>query len=220
MNEFLFFLSVILIFSTVVLCARLFGREGLIAWAAVAAVLANFLVPKMICVFDIRANMGCILFGSVFLCTDILTEKYGTDAGRRAVFIALIAETAFALTLYLGRLFSPAEGDSAHALMTALFPSALRVTISSTLMFFLSNLADIYLFAYLKKRFPRSLWLRNNVSTILCNCAENFLFIFGAFLGEYAASECLVLSLSCCLLEIIVSLCDTPFVYLGRRYCR
>ena len=55
------------------------------------------------------------------------------------------------------------------------------------------------------------------MATILCNCLENFGFIFLAFLGVYDASQCFESALATSLIEIIAAVCDTPFVYLGRK---
>jgi uncharacterized integral membrane protein (TIGR00697 family) len=49
-------------------------------------------------------------------------------------------------------------------------------------MLFVSNRFDVWLFNKIKRRFGgRMLWLRNNVSTIICNCLENYFFMFLAF---------------------------------------
>ena len=55
----------------------------------------------------------------------------------------------------------------------------------------------------------------NNVSTILCNCLENFGFIFLAFVGIYDGATILTIAASTSIVEAIVALCDTPFLYLA-----
>ena len=86
-------------------------------------------------------------------------------------------------------------------------------------MYGLANLADIWLFNRLKTATNgKHLWLRNNVATIVCNGGENFLFILLAFLGIYTFGECLVIALSTTIIEIVVAVCDTPFLYLAKRW--
>ena len=60
-------------------------------------------------------------------------------------------------------------------------------------------------------------WLRNNVSTILCNCLENFGFITLAFVGIYDAETILIIATSTSIVEMIVALLDTPFLYIAKR---
>ena len=104
--------------------------------------------------------------------------------------------------------------------MKELFTIELRVTSASVLMMFLANLADVYLFEAMRRRSEKNLWLRNNICTILCNCTENFLFVLLAFLGIFTFGECMALAAVGCVIEIIISLCDTPFVYWGRKVCK
>lgn len=83
--------------------------------------------------------------------------------------------------------------------------------------FFLANMADIYLFEALKKQFPNALWLRNNVASIVCNCSENFLFVLAAFYGIYSFSDCMSIAAATSIIEAIIAVCDTPFVYAARK---
>lgn len=126
----------------------------------------------------------------------------------------------FVATMQVVLMYVPNEFDFTHGAYNTLFELSIRCTAVSAVMFYLANLADVYLFDVLKKKFPNSLWLRNNVCTIACNCGENFLFTFGAFYGVYSASECISIAACTCLIEAIVGLCDTPFVYLGRKVCK
>lgn len=85
----------------------------------------------------------------------------------------------------------------------------------------IANMADVYLFSKLKEKSGgRLLWLRNNVSTILCNCLENFGFIWLAFVGIYDTETILTIAISTSVIEAIVALCDTPFLYLAGRIKR
>ena len=61
------------------------------------------------------------------------------------------------------------------------------------------------------------MWLRNNVSTILCNCLENFFFMFGAFLfvEGYDVATIFEMAITTSVVEMLVGLLDTPFLYAG-----
>jgi uncharacterized integral membrane protein (TIGR00697 family) len=85
-------------------------------------------------------------------------------------------------------------------------------------MYALANIADVYLFNKLKDKFKgKKLWLRNNISTILCNCLENFGFVFLAFFGVFEIQEILSIALVTCVIEIIIALLDTPFLYISKH---
>ena len=101
--------------------------------------------------------------------------------------------------------------------MELLFNVSMRTTIASMLMFFISNMLDINIYNKLKEKYPKKLWLRNNVSTILCNCLENYFFNSLAFLGIFSIPVIISIATTTSVLEIIIALCDTPFLYLSKK---
>ena len=64
----------------------------------------------------------------------------------------------------------------------------------------------------------RMLWLRNNISTIICNCLENFLFMFFAFVNIYDLNTIISMAIGTSIIEIIIAICDTPFLYLAQKF--
>lgn len=218
LNEILFFIEIVLCFSTVVLMEKKFGKYGLFAWVALASVLANIQTAKQVNLFGLSVTLGTVLFASVYLSTDILVEKYSFEDSKRAVYIGLCSTLIYMVAMLLCCRYVPNSFDYVSPSMLTVFSFAPRICISSVIMFFLSNLIDVYIFHSFKMvDGNKKLWKRNNVATIVCNCTENFLFIFGAFFGIYAFKECLVIALSTCVIEIIVALLDTPFLYVAVR---
>lgn len=218
MNTVILFIEIVLAFSTVVLADRLFKAQGLTAWVAVASVVANIMTAKTSVIFGMDSTLGTVLFASTFLATDILCERYGAKDARRAVFIGLGSIITFTVASQLALLYAPSAFDYADESMHTLFSLNLRISISSAVMYFIANLADVALFEGIRKKTGEGkLWLRNNVATIVCNCLENFLFITFAFLGIYSFTECLLIAASTSVIEAVVAVCDTPFLYLARR---
>lgn len=217
MNELYFFLGIIAVFSCVVLIGRFFGEPGLVAWVAVSTILANIILPKQIRLFGLDVTLGNIMFSSTYLCTDILSERVGIKSSRRAVYIGLTSALFYIALTQVVLMFKPNEFDYAQGAMQELFALSARVTAASVVMYFLANMCDVYLFEALRKKYPKQLWLRNNISTILCNCVENFGLMILGFWGLYDFKTCMVIAAGTCVVETVVGLCDTPFVYVGRK---
>ena len=55
------------------------------------------------------------------------------------------------------------------------------------------------------------------MSTILCNCLENFAFIFLAYVGIFNIPTIISIASATCVIESIVALLDTPFLYIAKR---
>ena len=191
-NVLLIFINILVTFSLVVLIEKIFKKEGLYVWSAMALIMANILECQTIGLFHgFTATCGNVLFASVFLATDIMNEKYGAEYSKKSIILAVFAMTTF--TFIIGLLFKPDATDMAHDAMKTLFSLNLRITISSIIMFYISNNLDIFLFEKIKKKLPDKLWVRNNVATIVSNVLENYFFIFFAFVGIYNISTILII---------------------------
>lgn len=217
MNIVLGIISIIATFSIVVFMEKMFKKEGLYVWISIATITANILVCKSIDILGLTASLGNVMFASIFLATDILSEKYDVKDSRKAVMLAIASQIIFILATTLAVSYIPSETDLSNESMKTLFSINARVSISSIVMFGASNMLDIYLFEKIKKKFPKQLWLRNNVSTIISNCLENYFFVFFAFVGIYDYSTILSIATTTSILEIIIAICDTPFMYIAKK---
>lgn len=216
MNNILVFCDIIFVFSSVIICKKLFGKLGVVAWVPLATILANIVTAKNANIFGLSTAIGTVMFASTFLATDILSECYSKEDAKKAVYLGLFADIILIIATQIALLYIPSEFDYAHDAMNTLFSLNLRISIASAVMYIIANLADIYLFNKLRiVTDGRFLWLRNNVSTILCNCLENFGFIGLAFWGVYDLPTILTIAISTSIVEVIVAVLDTPFLYLA-----
>ena len=217
-NELLLIIEVIVVFSLLTLVSKLFKKEGLIAWVAIATILANIITAKNAMVFGLSTAIGTVMFASTFLATDILSECYSKKDAKKAVFVGLFANVVLILATQVALRYIPSDFDYAHSAMETLFSLNLRISIASAVMYLVANIADVYIFNKLKDKMNgKKMWLRNNVSTIVCNCLENFGFIFLAFVGIYDLKTIFTIALSTSIIEMIVAIMDTPFLYIAKR---
>lgn len=218
MNTIILFGEVILIFSALMLCYKLFGKTGAMAWVGMATILANVITAKNADIFGLSTAIGTVMFASTFLATDILTEYHSLNDAKKAVYVGLFSDVLLIASTQIALLYKPSAFDYADGAMQTLFALNMRISIASMVMYFISNFADVYLFEKLKEKSGgKWLWLRNNVSTILCNCLENFGFIGLAFAGIYDVKTIFTIALSTSIVEAIVAVCDTPFIYIAGR---
>lgn len=217
-NEILFIAELLFVFGAVLLIKKFLGKKGLIAWVGIAGVLANLQVTKSISLFGMDATLGNVLFASSFLATDIISECYGKKEAKKAVKTGIIFMLLFLVISQFTLWFVPSAFDIAHPAMESLFTISLRTTAASVLMYALANILDVVLFDKLSKATNgKYLWLRNNVCTIVCNCAENFGFLFLAFLGIMDVETIMGIALTTCVIEAIIAVLDTPFAYIARK---
>jgi len=218
MNNLILFGEVIFTFSALLICYNNFGKVGMMAWVGIATILANVITAKNADIFGLSTAIGTVMFASTFLATDILAENHSKEDAKTAVYIGLFADVVLMISTKIALLYKPSEIDYADEAMRTLFALNLRISLASMVMYFIANMADVALFSKLKEKSDgKRLWLRNNVSTILCNCLENFGFITLAFVGIYDAETILIIAASTSIVEMIVALLDTPFLYIAKR---
>lgn len=218
MNNLLLLGAIVVTFSLLVLAKKLLGENGLIGFMGIATIMANIFICKSVDLLGMGATLGNVMFASNFLATDILTECYGVKAARKGVYFAIFSALSFLACTQLAMLFVPNEFDIAQESMQMLFTLTPRITLASVAMFALSNVMDVSLYEHMRKKANgKNMWLRNNVCTILCNGCENFAFYFIAFGGVFAASELVSMGISATIIEIVIALCDTPFLYWAKK---
>lgn len=219
MNELVLVAEVVIVFSLVLIFNKLFKKEGMIAWVAIATILANVITAKNAMIFGLSTAIGTVMFASTFLATDILSECYSKEDAKKAVYIGLGSNIVLISATQIALRYIPSPFDYANEAMTTLFALNLRISIASAAMYFIANIADIYIFNKIKEKMNgKQLWLRNNVATILCNCLENFGFIGLAFWGIYDFQTIMTIAISTSIIEALVAILDTPFLYLARKW--
>lgn len=218
MNNLLLFISIIGVFSMMLILKKLFGKEGIIGWMGIASILANILLIKSVNLLGIGATLGNVLFASNFLATDMLTENYGYKEAKKGVRFAIAAIAIFLIITQVALLYIPNSEDIAQSSFELLFGFVPRISLASISMFALSNIVDIRLYEWLRKKSNgKKMWLRNNLCTIICNGGENFLFYLIAFLGVMDIGTILMIAASATIIEILIALCDTPFLYISKK---
>lgn len=218
MNEIILLVEVISMFGALLMFKKMFGKTGLFLWIGLASVLANIQVVKSIEMFGISGTVGNVMFASVFLATDLLRECYGKSEAKKGVYIGVASVVLFLTCTQITMLYKPCSIDISQDSMETLFALSPRVCAASLSMYALANFLDVAVYDKLYAVFDgKKMWLRNNVSTVLCNCLENFGFVFLAFVGVYPIEEVLAIAVSTCLIEVGIALCDTPFLYIGKR---
>lgn len=220
-NEWFGLIFVIVNFIFLLAFYRLFGKTGLFVWVGFSTVLANLQVVKTIEIFGLTSTLGNAMYGSAFLVTDILNEKYGKAEAKKAVWLGFFTLLSMTVLMQMVLLFEPhKEIDFAQEHLSAIFGILPRVAIGSLCAFLVSQFADVYIFSYLRKKFPsdRQFWIRNNGSTMISQLLDTIVFTSIAFLGVYPFDEWIQIFITTYLLKFIIAALDTPFGYIAKRF--
>lgn len=220
MNELFWFGMLVVNFVFILTAFRLWGKIGLFAWVPISIIVANIQVTKNVTLFGLEATLGNIVYATSFLATDILSEFFGKKEAYKAVGIGFFSLVAMTVLMQLALIFTPSPSDIVHGSMTAIFSLMPRIALASLVAYLLSNLHDVWAFAYWKEKKPgrKTLWMRNNFSTFISQLIDTVIFTTIAFLGVYPWEVLLQIGISTYLLKWIVAVLDTPCIYLARSW--
>lgn len=203
----------------VLIMYKFFGRTGLFVWVGFATVLANIQVVKLIEIFGLTATLGNAVYGSIFLVTDILNEKYGKKEAKKAVWLGFSSLIMMMIIMQVVLLFEAAPDDFAQQSLTTIFGLIPRIALGSMIAYIISQYTDVLIFSFLRKLFPsdRAFWVRNNGSTMVSQLLDTLIFTSIAFMGVYPADIWISIFISTYVLKFLVSIVGTPFGYMAKR---
>lgn len=217
-NELIWILFALVNFSLLLLFYRLFGKMGLFVWIGMATVVANIQVLKTVELFGLTATLGNIIYGTAYLATDILNEKYSKDDAKKAVWLGFSSLLAMTVMMQIALIFEPGESDFAQGALDTLFGLIPQIALGSMAAYIISQYFDVWIYDKIRKLLPQTkyLWIRNNVGTMLSQLLDTIVFCSIAFYGQYPLDIWLEIFFTTYVIKFIVAIIDTPFMYIAK----
>jgi len=193
----------------------------------------------------ISVSVGILTVPLMFLVIDIVHEVWGRKATKDLINVGVVSMLIMILITWLsvklpvGR-FAGVPSDQLPMYTIAyngFFSVSIRMAIASILAFYLSQLSDIFIFHFWRKKTSGKMyWLRKNVSTFISEMVDSSIFMFVAFYNPanppeflqwlflpdsaFPAAIVIKLILPYYIFKALFSLLDTPFAYLGIWWAR
>ncbi|MGV6819852.1 MAG: queuosine precursor transporter [Parvularcula sp.] len=231
-------LTILSVYGSLLLFLRLFGRTGAAAFCAIAVIIANIQVLKVV-KFGFAPDplaLGTILFTSTYLVTDILNELYGKRAARSVIWVGFAALIFFNVIMILTLGYGPLNdtalsgdyswaSDVDRALETLFLPQP-GLLAAGLISFAVSQLIDIQIFSWIRRETKgKFLWLRNTVSTAISTLIDSTIFSVLAwvvFAADPIPWRVVIITyiLGSYGVRLALAFIDTPFMYLARSALR
>jgi uncharacterized integral membrane protein (TIGR00697 family) len=209
---------------------RLFGKAGLAAYIVMAIIAANLQVQILVPLFGFTATLGNILYGSIFLCTDLLSEVHGKAEAKKAVWLGFVGIALLVVFMQIALQFGVEPFDEMQPHLSALFATLPRIVGGSLVAYLASQFHDVWAFHWWRQRTGgRLLWLRNCASTVVSQGLDITLFtllalaplpLLGSVPGFESWPVVIEVWWTAYVIKLLVALADTPFVYWGRAIGR
>ena len=184
----------------------------------------NLLGSKIVSLFGISVSVGIFMVPFTFLITDMVAEVYGQKTVRQFIYGGLTALTLVLLFTTLFVYIEPHERYAYNEDYKHVFGNSLRMIIASIVAFFFAQMHDVIAYEFWKKKTGgKMLWLRNNLSTIVSQLIDTFLYMMIAFYlasPQFTFEFILQLMVPYYLFKVGFAIIDTPLVYLGVRWLK
>lgn len=202
---------------------KLAGMAGLYTYISLAVIIANIQVLKTVnfSFLSFPIALGTIVFSSTFLAVDILTEFYGADKARKAVWLSFMASLLVTLLMIITLGIKPDESSGiTQQAMQIIFMPGLSLFFASLISFFICQQIDIWIFQLIRKiTAGKYLWLRTSVSLLGSAFLDNVIFSSLAWVvfakNPVSMNELLYTYIfGTYMFRIIITLLQTPIIYL------
>ncbi|MCM1990834.1 queuosine precursor transporter [Oceanirhabdus seepicola] len=226
MNNLLVFLIFAVVnFALIAAAYKFFGKRGILGYIILSVIAANLQVNKGVIfdfgLFELEATLGNVMFAGIFLATDLLNEKYGYKEAKKSVHISIFANISFIIIMYISTIFQGLDYSSnfneALNLFFSINGGALKAVLVGNLVYLISQSLDVYVYSKLKNwnDSRKTLWIRNNGSTLISQLVDSILVTLGfALVGIFPMSIAFTVIITTLIVKYIAAILDTPFMYL------
>ena len=216
-NELLWIGFALLDLTLTLLVFRFFGRAGLFALIVMNVIICNIQVIKIVELFGFTTTLGNILYGGIFLVTDMLGEFYGKKEARKGIMLGFVTLVLAMLYMKIATIYIPAPADFIQPHLVAIFDLMPRIALASLVAYAISQTHDVWAFHFWREKTNgRFLWLRNNASTLVSQFIDTLVFCSISFICKFDTNDIIQIFISTYVIKAMVAILDTPFIYLSR----
>ena len=201
-------------------CNPYVNERNLLGFCAIFAFFVGGLITSAVIASKIIVIGPFILPASVFVwaltypCSDIIAEVYGRRYANKLVIGGFIAYTLMMWIIYTAIKAIPAPFWDKQEEFESILGMGLRVMIAALISYVVTQLCDVYIFSYFRKKTSnRFLWLRNNGSTVISQTLANTIFLSIAFWGTMPVEKWTQLFANNLSARYLLLFLDTAVVY-------
>ena len=185
------------------------------------AIVAELIGGKLINIGPYVVSIGILPWPVVFITTDLINEYFGRSGVKKLSFITagLIAYCFIILWAAMGIPSADMAKNVTDTQFNAVFGQSLWIIVGSITAFLVSQLIDIAMFHFFKKRTGnKMIWLRTTGSTVISQFFDSFIVLGIAFwlTGKMDTPTFIASGLTGYIVKLVIAIVLTPVIYLGH----
>jgi uncharacterized integral membrane protein (TIGR00697 family) len=165
------------------------GRPLRIFWPIVLAyvtfqLISDVTAGKVVALGPAVVSATVLYFPITYLISDVLTEVYGYERARRALWLVMASSVTAGIVYQIVIALPPGPGFDANDAYTRVFGQVPRVLLAGWIAVFVGDIANNYVMSRMKVWTDgRWLWTRTITSTVVGEGLNTVLFYVGALWG-------------------------------------
>ena len=158
--------------------------------------------------YSFFAPAAVFIYPFIAQAIDMINEVYGRRKAHLAIIIALITQVLLVTFIAMVNSLSPAPFFRFEEAWQGIFRLGIRITGASWVAFLICQNLDAYVFAWLKKRYEKRIWLRSISTDVLDLTLDSLIFVTLAFYGVMPVVPLIIGQI---VTKNIIGFLDTPW---------
>ncbi|OGB97625.1 hypothetical protein A3F06_03790 [candidate division TM6 bacterium RIFCSPHIGHO2_12_FULL_36_22] len=215
-NEFIFIIHILAISIGNIVALRL-GKEALVTFLCLQALLANLFVTKQVLLFGLCVTCTDSFIIGCDLSLNLLQEYFGKKIASKTIWISFTALLFYLVMTQIQLWYLPNCYDIMHPHFQMILGITPRLIFASLTAYLVAIKIEYILYQWLKQKLDgRYIILRNYGAIIISQLIDTIIFsTLGLWGYVHSVLHIMVLSY---IIKLIALFVATPLVFAGARY--
>ena len=176
MNYILILLEVIFTFFLMFIFYKVGKKNGLYLYMVLMSSIASIIMFKTIDLFSFQVNLGIPIIMGLFICNNIIIQRFGIDEVKRIMTTSGIAYVVVGIiVLTSNEVFNSLFGYDINNI---------RIFIGGFVSIMLMLWSSSYVYYYIR-RSKNILWFSNIGTMLFIQMLESIIFVIISYIGEF-----------------------------------
>ncbi len=198
---------------------REYGFASLVAfytiYLAASQIVATRLIEFDLGFYTFFAPAAVFLYPFLSQAIDMINEVYGEKKAHVAIIIAFVTQVLLVTFIIMTNSLVPAPFFTYEDAWQNIFSQSIRIVIASWISFLVFQNLDAYVFAWLKRKYPKQVFIRSASSDLLSLTLDSLIFVVLAF---YGVAPLIPLITGQIVAKNLIGLLDTPWFLWYKKY--
>ena len=214
MNTIYLIIELLLCFIGIIVLYTKYKINGLYSYLIIIAIISSIMSLKTIDYYSFSLNLGLIPYITLFIVSNIIIQKKGTEEIKRIMIILLITSTVSYIIILLScKLVSSPVNIFMSKSFDNIFMDSVRIYFANIVTTLYMLFLNSKIYYYLKKE-KNKIWISNIFSSVIVQFMATIIFILLAYAITTEMTEIIGKMIIRYIISLSVMLLGTIIIYI------